>query len=545
MISASPKDGTPTTVATTGLRRRPLRFRARHAVAVFAVLILLSYGISMAEVYSALAQRPKDCNVRQLAAAPDAATPAGFADPDWLVQRRGTVNDASCLNRTAVYGVAQPTDEAELGKALAFAREHDLKVAPSGARHSMGGQASWPGALILDMTAMNRITIDEASGTVRVGGGALWRQVLEALHPHGLSVTGMPSIDVLSVGGTLSVNAHGTDFRTGSLAGTVRSLRLMKADGSIVTLGAGHDPDLFHAVIGGYGLFGVIVEAELATVPDELYRLEQRVVATADLPDVLDALGADENNRLMSADLATAGSPLLDQAIVYTHARFPGSADEPRPELLQEPDSPPARFLFNLARHRGPAQWLKWTLQRDLMPRLRQCGTSRNEALRAAEACLVSRSQAMYSDLKLLRHTIPQYTDILHEYFLPRDALVPFLRDTAAALQDSQAVALHASVRVVHAEPILLDYARGDRYSVVLYLSQEVSAEGNRDMADLTRTLVDRALAAGGTFYLPYQQHYSREDLARAYPRIDEFFALKRRHDPELLFMNNLYRRFA
>ena len=53
----------------------------------------------------------------------------------------------------------------------------------------------------------------------------------------------------------------------------------------------------------------------MVTVPDELYRLEQRVVATADLPDVLDALGADENNRLMSADLATAGSPLLDQAI--------------------------------------------------------------------------------------------------------------------------------------------------------------------------------------------------------------------------------------
>ena len=64
------------------------------------------------------------------AAAPDAAIPAGFADPDWLVQRRGTVNDASCLNRTAVYGVAQPADEAELGKALAFAREHDVPLNP-------------------------------------------------------------------------------------------------------------------------------------------------------------------------------------------------------------------------------------------------------------------------------------------------------------------------------------------------------------------------------------------------------------------------------
>ncbi|MCW3156983.1 FAD-binding oxidoreductase [Micropruina sonneratiae] len=104
-----------------------------------------------------------------------------------------------------------------------------------------GGQASWPGALAIDMTAMNRIAVDAASGTVRVGGGARWGQVLEALHPHGLSVSGMPSIDVLSVGGTISVNAHGVDFRTGSLAGTVRSLRLLKGDGSVVTLDAGHD----------------------------------------------------------------------------------------------------------------------------------------------------------------------------------------------------------------------------------------------------------------------------------------------------------------
>ena len=521
------------------------RFRIRHACAVCGALIVISYGSAMIDTYGGLATRPHDCIVRQLAANPESAAVGVPGYPDWLSQHSGTVNDASCLNRTEVYGVVRPSNEAELGRAVAFAREHELKVSVAGARHSMGGQASWPGALAIDMTAMNRIAVDAASGTVRVGGGARWGQVLEALHPHGLSVSGMPSIDVLSVGGTISVNAHGVDFRTGSLAGTVRSLRLMKADGSVVTLDAGHDPELFHAVIGGYGLFGVIVEAELATEPNEMYRLEQRVLPAADLPGVLDALGSDEHNRLMSADLATAGSPLLGEAVVYTYARFPGSVDEPVPALRHEPDSPPARFLFNLSRHGGVAQWLKWTLQRDLLPRVRQCDTSRNEALRAAEACLVARNQAMYSDLTLLRHKIPQYTDILHEYFVPREALVPFLEQTAAAVQDGRAMLLHASVRVVHAEPILLDYARGDRYSVVLYLSQEVSAEGNRDMARLTRRLVDRALAAGGTFYLPYQQHYTRDDLARAYPRIEEFFALKRRHDPGLLFMNSLYSRYA
>ena len=49
----------------------------------------------------------------------------------------------------------------------------------------------------------------------------------------------------------------------------------------------------------------------------------------------------------------------------------------------------------------------------------------------------------------------------------------------------------------------------------------------------------------GGSFYLPYQQHYTRADLERAYPEVDEFFDLKRAHDPHLLFMNSLYARYA
>ena len=64
-------------------------------------------------------------------------------------------------------------------------------------------------------------------------------------------------------------------------------------------------------------------------------------------------------------------------------------------------------------------------------------------------------------------------------------------------------------------------------------------------MAALTRTLVARALARGGTFYLPYQQHYTREQVAQAYPGLDAFFALKREVDPEERFRNSLYDRFA
>jgi FAD/FMN-containing dehydrogenase len=80
----------------------------------------------------------------------------------------------------------------------------------------MGGQSTAVGALVLDMRDMATVRIDPTRATATVGAGATWRDVLEAAHGHGAAVAAMPSIDTLSVGGTVSVNAHGADFRSGA-----------------------------------------------------------------------------------------------------------------------------------------------------------------------------------------------------------------------------------------------------------------------------------------------------------------------------------------
>ena len=71
------------------------------------------------------------------------------------------------------------------------------------------------------------------------------------------------------------------------------------------------------------------------------------------------------------------------------------------------------------ARHGDGWQRVKWAGQRHLLPRFRTCAESRNEALRKAEACLVSRTQAMYNGLGILRNRLPRYTDVLQEYLRP------------------------------------------------------------------------------------------------------------------------------
>lgn len=514
------------------------------------LLLVLVVGGPQLVLWSGEPLEAKECIVAHAppsvgtALAPALARVDAAAYPGGLDQRGGVVSDASCLTRTEVFGVVRPVDEAGVRTALAYAQEQDLSVSVGGTQHAMGGQASHPGGLVVDMRGLDAITVDEDARTATVQAGATWHQVLEAVHPVGLSVMTMPGIDVLSVGGTVSANAHGLDFRAGSLSSTIRSMRVMLADGTVQRIGPGEQPELFQAVVGGYGLFGVILDIELELVDSEMLELRQQVVTVQDFPEVFASrVAGDDAVRLTYTHLSTAPGSLLQEAIVYSYARV--ESPDPVPPLRERASDRASRLVFNLARTGDTGQRVKWWAQRDVLPHVRGCQHSRNEALREAEACMVGRNQAMFESLGFLQNRLPQYTDVLHEYFLPHDQLVPFLDDLRDELGRHDASLMSASVRSVHAEDVMLDYAQGERFSVVLYLSQEVNEAGNADMADLTRSLVASSLARDGTFYLPYQQHYTREQVAQAYPRLDEFFAVKRRYDPGMRFQNSFSARFT
>jgi hypothetical protein len=79
----------------------------------------------------------------------------------------------------------------------------------------------------------------------------------------------------------------------------------------------------------------------------------------------------------------------------------------------------------------------------------------------------------------------------------------------------------------------------------VLYLNQTTDQAGNERMAALTRDLIDLSIKEGGRFFLPYQLHYSAEQLERAYPEIRAFFEAKRRYDPELLITNKFFEKYS
>ncbi|MEY2412020.1 MAG: hypothetical protein QOD84_626 [Acidobacteriaceae bacterium] len=158
--------------------------------------------------------------------------------------------------------------------ALAFARQAGLKVTSAGQRHSMGGQSFKQDGLILDMRGLNGIRLDKERRVVNVQSGATSADVQRVLDQEGPAVQAMQSINIFTVGGTLSVNAHGIAHSPGPVAATVKALHIMLANGEVKSATEKENPELFRLALGGYGLFGVILDADIQVVKNELYELK-------------------------------------------------------------------------------------------------------------------------------------------------------------------------------------------------------------------------------------------------------------------------------
>ena len=531
-------------------------FRPRRSLLTAAGLLVATVvGWRKADALSADPTGEKDCAAILSTPAPGSATGAApstsvdqgaGASLPWA-QRGGTLNDASCLDRTHVHGVVRISSEEDVRAALAYARANRLKVAPAGVKHSMGGHAFATGALVLDMTGFNRVTLDAAGKIITAQSGATWHQIQEQIHPR-FAVKAMQSTDIFTVGGSISVNAHGMDHHAGAIGGTIRWLRLMLPDGSVRRVSREDDPELFRLVVGGYGLFGVILDAQLDVVDNALYHSERRAVPYRDFPRLFrDELQAEDSIGLMYGHLSTAPESLLDELILYLYrdARAPIEALTALPPLGELSLVRLRRFIFNLSKLGGPAMSLKWLAEKHVEPRVESCTVTRAQGLVAEGACFVSRNEPMHDSVPYLRNALHDETDILQEYFIPRDQFVPFIDGLRTIVREQRATLLNASVRVVHREDVSLNYAPQDMFAVVLYLNQRTDDRGTQAMRRLTQSLIDLAAAVGGTFFLPYQLHYTPQQLERAYPTIPAFFRAKRRYDPDLLLTNTWYETYS
>ena len=415
----------------------------------------------------------------------------------------------------------------------------------AGVRHSMGGQAFYRNNLVLDMKGFNQIQLNEAEKTITVQSGATWHDIQNFLHPK-YAVKAMQSTDIFTVGGSISVNAHGMDHLAGSVGSSIRAMRVMLADGSIVDVSRAENPELFNLVVGGYGLFGVILDVDLEIVDNDVYQTERQVVSYKDFPEIFEnEILPDPNLGLFYGHLSTAPASLLDEMIFYKYTKVDiGEAEVP--PLGEVSGIKLRRFVFNFSKLGAIPMDIKWYLEKNVEPMLESCTVvPRTQAMAEGEACFVSRNEPMHDSVAYIRNDLKNETDILHEYFIPRDQFIPFVDGLRRIVQDHNVNLLNASVRVIHPESNFLTYAPAEMYSIVLYINQPTTPEGNEKMGAVTRELIDLTADVNGRFFLPYQLHYTPEQLQRSYPMIGDFFAAKKTYDPEGLFTNTLYEKYG
>src|SRR5260370_9407359 len=120
---------------------------------------------------------------------------------------------------------------------------------------------------------------------------------------------------------------------------------------------------------------------------------------------------------------------------------------------------------------------------------MENCTVSRAQASRSAEACLVSRNDPMHDSVPYLRNALPNDTDILHEYFIPRSQFVSFVDGMRKVLTENKTNLLNASVRIVHQEENFLTYSPEPAFSLVLYINQTTDDEVNHRMNKPTQRL--------------------------------------------------------
>ena len=244
--------------------------------------------------------------------------------------------------------VALPLTDGDVAEVVNFAREEGLRVAPQGTGHGASAIASLDNTILLATRHMRGVRIDPVTRTARVRAGALWADVTAPASAYGLAPLAGSAPDVGVVGYTLGGGLSWLARKHGFACDSVLSIELVTADGVLRKVSAQSDPELFRALCGGGGSFGVVTAIEFKLYPVESLtagamawpweRALEIFTAwrewTALVPDDITSLC----RMLQVPDMPDVPAPLRGRQLVVIEAAILGDPDLLAPLRALEPE---------------------------------------------------------------------------------------------------------------------------------------------------------------------------------------------------------------
>jgi FAD/FMN-containing dehydrogenase len=452
------------------------------------------------------------------------------------------VNDThSALNRTQVAHTIEPRSVDDVIRAVRQARGRGEAIAVCGGRHAMGGQQFLAGATLLDMRRLDRaLSLDEGRGLLRVEAGITWPDVIRAylvradaaVSPWGIRQK-QTGADRLTIGGAVAANVHGRCLTAAPFIEDIESLEVVTSDGELVTCSRTERPELFRQVIGGYGLFGVVVAATLRLVPRQ--QLE-RVVTMLDVERLMETFDERIAQGYLYGDFQFATDPshrgFLRAGVLSCYR--PTDRLRPIPQQQRRLSQADWNRLLELA-HRDKRRAFE-------------------------EFCafyLATSGQLYWSDTHQLNLYLESYhaaldqrlgatvcgSEMVTELYVPRRQLTAFMDDVRLDFMANDVDLIYGTIRLIEQDTeSALPWAR-DRYACVIFNLHIDHVPQSIGAAHLTFTrLIDYALRHSGSYYLTYHRFARSDQLLACHPGIGDFLTAKRRLDATGVFQSDWYR---
>jgi hypothetical protein len=340
--------------------------------------------------------------------------------------------------------------------------------------------------------------------------------------------------DQISVGGSVSANAHGRVLNHQPLISDIKYLNVMKADGQIVNISRENDPELFKLVVGGYGLFAAILDVGLQ-LQKQCYLKRQVELTSIDTvwPKIQQVIKEGCKYGDFQFSIADKEPAFMREGILTVY----------KPVMVERPHLKQSHKL-------DLAEWEELVYL---------AHTDKSKAFAKYCSHYIKTNGQIYDSAKFQLSTYLDHyhksldkrlsdghgSELITELYVPPEQLSDFMYEAGEYLRANKGNLIYGTVRFIEQDQTaFLAWAKKQYACIVLNLHIE------HNQADIERNkkifcgLIDLALKRGGNYYLTYHKYADNRQLLEGYPQFGEFLKLKAKYDPDQVFASNWYKQY-